>query len=163
MVKNKEINTNEQIFDLAAILTNKLLNEGFIVQRYDEVGKCSVYLKLDYGVSNSIRISDHEGKPYLLHRYNIGSWIQKRRLEEIQKYPQWFFPVVDVQFLMKQVKEHRLSQLRKFGKENYRRYMNRNKEMNDSSLWRNALTIVPSPFFLNIYEDDELSGMERYL
>ena len=42
-----------------------LLEKGFIVQRYDSVTTNSIYLKLDYGMCNSIRISDHKGKKHL--------------------------------------------------------------------------------------------------
>lgn len=42
-----------------------------IIHRYDAYTTSSIYLKFDFGVANSLRISDHYGKRYLKYRYNI--------------------------------------------------------------------------------------------
>lgn len=42
-----------------------------IIHRYDAYSTNSIYLKFDYGVANSLRISDHDGKRHLKYRYNI--------------------------------------------------------------------------------------------
>ena len=57
--------------DIATYIENKLLEQGFIIHRYDSYTTNSIYLKLDYGVMNSIRISDHKGKQHLSYKYNI--------------------------------------------------------------------------------------------
>lgn len=51
--------------ELADYLCKRLIAEGFAVQRYDAYKTDSIYLKLDFGVCNSIWISDHLGKRYL--------------------------------------------------------------------------------------------------
>ena len=63
---------DDELSALAESIARKLIAEGFIVQRYGAYTTSSIYLKLDYGVCNSIRISDHPGKRYLKYRYNIG-------------------------------------------------------------------------------------------
>ena len=62
---------------LADFITGQLIREGFVVQRYDSCTSDSIYLKLDYGVCNSIRISDHQGKKHLKYRYNIGPFVKE--------------------------------------------------------------------------------------
>lgn len=62
-MKNKEI---------AEYLQTELLKNNFIVHRYDAYSTCSIYLKLDYGASNSIRISDHKGYEHLSYKYEIN-------------------------------------------------------------------------------------------
>ena len=57
------------IRDLATEVAQKLVEAGFVVHRYNAYSTQSVYLKLDYGVANSIRISDHKGKEKLSYRY----------------------------------------------------------------------------------------------
>lgn len=42
-----------------------------IIHRYDSFTTNSIYLKFDYGVANSLRISDHPGKQYLKYRFNL--------------------------------------------------------------------------------------------
>lgn len=60
-----------QLKELAKYVSERLLDKGFIVQRYDAYSTDSIYLKLDYGAANSIRISNHPGKKHLRYRYNI--------------------------------------------------------------------------------------------
>lgn len=49
-----------------------------IIHRYDAYSTNSIYLKFDFGIANSLRISDHYGKKYLKYRYNILT-IQKSK------------------------------------------------------------------------------------
>lgn len=41
------------------------------MQRYDACSTASVYLKLDYGLAYSVRISDHPGKKHLQYTFNL--------------------------------------------------------------------------------------------
>lgn len=52
-----------------------------IIHRYDAFSTNSIYLKFDYGVANSLRISDHKGKKYLKYRYNILTSQEIKRTE----------------------------------------------------------------------------------
>lgn len=60
-----------KLLKVARYLENELLKRGFIIHRYDAYSTNSIYLKLDYGACNSIRISDHDGKQYLMYKYNV--------------------------------------------------------------------------------------------
>jgi hypothetical protein len=53
-----------------------LKEKGFVIQRHDlyedDLSRDkSVYLRLDYGVVGTIRISSKKGKEYVNHQYNI--------------------------------------------------------------------------------------------
>ena len=63
--------------DIAKYISQELVNKGFIVHRYDSYSTCSIYLKLDYGACNSIRISDHSGYEHLSYKYNINQKVYK--------------------------------------------------------------------------------------
>ena len=56
--------------DIADAVIEKLRGK-VIIHRYDSFSTNSIYLKFDYGVANSLRISDHDGKRHLKYRYNI--------------------------------------------------------------------------------------------
>lgn len=58
---------------IAQQVVDRLKAAGFKVQRYDAMTTLSIYLKLDYGMCNSIRISNHKGKKHLQYRYNLLS------------------------------------------------------------------------------------------
>lgn len=56
--------------DLAERVIGKLKNK-VVIHRYDAHSTNSIYLKFDYGVANSLRISDHPGKKHLRYRFNL--------------------------------------------------------------------------------------------
>lgn len=47
------------------------LKDKVVIHRYDAYSTNSIYLKFDYGVANSLRISDHPGKRHLRYRFNL--------------------------------------------------------------------------------------------
>lgn len=62
-----EANTRQ----IAKKVQELLLDNGFVVHRYNAYSTNSIYLKVDCGLCKSIRISDHKGKGYLRYSYNI--------------------------------------------------------------------------------------------
>lgn len=62
-----------KIDDAAKYLQTELLKRGMIIHRYNAYSTNSIYLKLDWGVMNSIRISDHKGYDHLSYRYNVDA------------------------------------------------------------------------------------------
>lgn len=100
--------------EFAKELCEELLKEGFIIYRYDAYSTNSIYLKLDFGVCNSIRISDHDGKKELKYRYNIGSHIKKSNMR-VDKYPRFYFPVSAVSDMVKKICSDRNEKLKRYG------------------------------------------------
>ena len=80
---------NQAVKNKADAIVSILKDKGFVIQRYDAYSTDSVYLKLDYGVCNSIRISDHEGKKHLCYRYNMIIGGENNIVEE--KYIRYYF------------------------------------------------------------------------
>ena len=64
---------------IAEYVIEELLKHGFVIHRYDAHSTCCIYLKLDYGACNSIRISDHNGYEHLSYKYNINQKIHSNR------------------------------------------------------------------------------------
>lgn len=73
----KHLSTKE----IAAQLIKDLKDAGFEILRYDAFGTKSIYLKLDYGVAGSIRISDHQGKKHLKYSFEVRTDIKQSNLE----------------------------------------------------------------------------------
>ncbi|WP_268913988.1 hypothetical protein [Lentilactobacillus sp. SPB1-3] len=61
---------SRRIRKVAKIMINFLQAQGIKVMRYDAFSTNSIYLKLDYGLCYSVRISDHAGKQHLTYRFN---------------------------------------------------------------------------------------------
>lgn len=131
--------------DIAESLISALLDRGFVIQRYDAYSTNSIYLKLDYGVSNSIRISDHRGKEKLNYRYNIGVDQYVYRKEE-GRFVRYYFPVSQIEKLVALIEDERIQKIRKYGTKAYFRYMEKNKEEGRSlpGFWQKARLIERS-------------------
>lgn len=110
---------------LADIIIFRLHSEGIHILRYDAYSTNSIYLKLDYGVCNSIRISDHKGKKHLKYRYNIGTDINNKHTTD-DGYQRYFYPADRYEDLLKDIIDDRNWKIKKYGNEGYRSYMRDN-------------------------------------
>lgn len=72
--------------DLAAYVCDKLAGK-VLIHRYDAYSTNSVYLKFDYGLGNSLRLSDHTGKAGLNYRFNIITTLKSLGIETSGEYP----------------------------------------------------------------------------
>jgi len=107
------------ISKVADDLQDALLTLGFIVHRYDAHSTNSVYLKLDCGLCNSIRISDHGGKKKLSYRYNVIMNCEKIHIDKSGKYPRRFYPVSKIKGMIMHIVEARENKIRRYGLEGY--------------------------------------------
>lgn len=132
------------IRQIASQLQAIFLENGIIVQRYNAYKTNSIYLKLDYGVLNSIRISDHPGKQYLSYRYNIGPHIQEYT-ETINKYPMYFYPIEQQQELINTILQIREEKINKYTPEKYKAIMQGFLEnsQHNKGFWEKAKTYYP--------------------
>lgn len=128
--------------ELADYIQCRLLEEGFIIQRYNAYSTASIYLKLDYGACNSIRISDHRGKQHLKYRYNIGSFV-KCFSKEKDKYDRFYYRDDKVDNLIKKVISDKKQKLEQYGKEKYECFMrrNQNENLDKSGFWKQAYLV----------------------
>lgn len=128
--------------EIAEQVSAELLKNGFVIQRYDAYSTDSIYLKIDYGVCNSIRISDHPGKRYLKYRYNIGAFVKRQRREKDQ-FERIYFRAEGAKDLVRQVMKDREEKMRRFGEKRYREFMEKNRRENAGKrgFWSQAKTL----------------------
>ena len=120
---------NEQ--QIAKILTQKLLNMGFIVHRYNAITTNSIYLKLDYGVCCGIRIADHNGKKKYHYRFNVVKDYSGDKVIYYKNLISYFYNFEELSQLLYMVQEERKAKIRKYGLENYKLYMEKEKQGNE--------------------------------
>lgn len=132
----------KQIDSIADSLIKFLSRNGFVIQRYDAYSTDSVYLKLDFGVSNSIRISDHLGKEKLQYRYNIIIGGKDNIVEE--KYIRYFFNENSIEMLANQILLDRMEKIKKYGRHNYLEYMKNNIRAGQNAVgfWKQSRLIA---------------------
>lgn len=132
----------KQIADIADKLVGALGNKGFVIQRYDAFKTDSVYLKLDYGVCNSIRISDHPGKQNLQYRYNVLIGGEINIIEE--RYIRYFYNEDTLKELYYQILLDKKMKIDKYGKNRYESLMikNRRDHENEKGFWKQAKVVT---------------------
>lgn len=115
-----------KITNTADRIIEKLKAEGIHILRYDAYSSNSVYLKLDYGVAHSVRISDHTGKKHLKYRYNIQSVPPEESLP-ICKQTRYWYDFDHVNECIEQIKNDRNEKLKQYGSEKYKAFMEQNR------------------------------------
>lgn len=134
---------NKELTKLANTIIKRLKAEGFHLLRYDAYSTDSIYIKIDFGMCNSIRIASHPGKQHLSYRYNIGDYIQKYE-EIIREFPMEFYPITEADAMIEAIKKNRADKLYRYGKEGYERFMLKNSAenaQNTKGFWAKAKTV----------------------
>lgn len=125
----------------AEYLVTKLKAMGFTVMRYDSYTSNSIYLKLDEGVTGTIRISDHRGKKHLQYRYNLLTGQKNLEQETSSRgVEQFYIPMHYIDQLISKVIYDRQERIDKYGIVNYNLYRQRNKQegLRKDGFWRKA-------------------------
>lgn len=123
-------------------IINSLKNEGIVIQKYSSYSTNSVYLKIDYGVSNSLRISDHKGKAHLSYRFNLLMHIEKSHVDK-GEYQRNFYCKSDIETLISDIIKHREAQIKKYSLSGYESLMKKNQLDNadKKGFWKQAVLV----------------------
>lgn len=120
MTEKKEIKT------FARKLALRLKEKGFTVQWYQSQTTNSVYLKLDYGVAHSVRISDHKSQSGMKYRYNITKGVTYKKIYRVDaKQAGWrfFAPFSCLDEMIDIIVKEKKSKIRFWGKQKYDKAM----------------------------------------
>lgn len=121
---NIQLKTNE-LETIAEHMIRTLKDNNVAIQRYDSATTSSIYLKLDYGVAFSIRISNHKGKKHLKYRYNV-------LLDEPSHYDaiaqRYYYNQTNVDMMLNHILAERQRKISKYGVTNYKNFMINNQK-----------------------------------
>ena len=101
--------------EIANYIIPKLKNLGFIVHRYDSYSTNSIYLKLDFGVSCGIRISDHPGKAKYRYRFNLIKNYTGNRVIRDDNLIRFFYSYEDIENLLLAIKLEKRAKIERYG------------------------------------------------
>lgn len=118
--------------EIANILVQRLIAEGFIVHRYNSHTTSSIYIKLDYGLSCGIRIADHPGKKKYSYRFNVIKDYVGDKVIIKDGLICRFFDFAELEKVIQSVKQEKQDKINKYGLQNYEMYM---KERTKSDLY----------------------------
>lgn len=130
---------------IANELAMQLVNKGYIVHRYNSYSTESVYLKVDYGLGKSIRISNHEGKGHLRYTYNIRGDISKSYSECDNGVTRNYIPFSEWESVLGRVDSHVKNLKEVYSEGWYNRELKKYERMGKSSLgkgfWQGAFKV----------------------
>lgn len=125
-------------------LVSELKRLGFSIMRYHSMSTNSVYIKIDYGIAHSIRLSDHEGKKRLKYRYNVLTNSKKKNPHRIKegRLNRYYFPPTrnGLDILVGLICGVRSRKIAKYGERNYKKYMEEayKANRNNRGFWQMA-------------------------
>ena len=111
---------------MAKILIKELSELGFTIHRYNAITTSSIYLKLDCG----IRISNHSGKKKYHYRFNIVKGYNGDKVTYSKNLISYFYTFEQISQLIKDVQHERNKKIQRYGLNNYKKYMEIEKESN---------------------------------
>lgn len=125
---------------MAELVIGQLLEAGFTIQRYNSMTSKSIYLKLDYGVCNSIRISDHRGIRKYRYRYNLLSNRSGYRKHSNSGMDRFYYGFDSAHTMLQDIKDDKAVKVLMYGWENYNNYMENNALINsgNAGFWSNS-------------------------
>ena len=115
---------------MAKILIKELSELGFTIHRYNAITTSSIYLKLDYGICCGIRISNHSGKKKYHYRFNIVKGYNGDKVTYSKNLISYFYTFEQISQLIRDVQHERNKKIQRYGLNNYKKYMEIEKENN---------------------------------
>lgn len=117
---------------IADYIIKNLKRYGIHILRYDSKSTESIYLKFDYGMSGSLRISSHEGKKNLVYTFNLIQGLKKPYIKKCKSsngynLERYYYPDSLTKNLVGDIIRYKKFRVSKYGKDNYAKYMHRNK------------------------------------
>jgi len=104
-------------------IIEELKKYDFVISTYHSYTTSSIYIKLDYGVANGIRIADHKGKKKYKYRYNVMKDIEADYKEKDCGYERLYYRPVHIKKMVKKIVEDKKTKKQKYGEANYQKYM----------------------------------------
>lgn len=130
-----------RILDAADFVTEYMKKAGVIVQRYDAMSTLSIYLKFDFGLANSMRISDHRGKDNLTYKYNVRTDVDAYYQNGTGATEHNFFPIDQAEAACRMILINRFRKIGRYGFEWYQRTMSElpsQKAFQQNRFWKSA-------------------------
>ena len=115
---------------IAKVLIEELLRLGFVVHRNNAVTTNSIYLKLDFGVCCGIRIADHNGKKKYHYRFNVIKDYSGDKIIYFKNLISFFYTYDELPQLLEEVQKERQLKQQRYGINNYKSYMEKEKVNN---------------------------------
>lgn len=139
-----------RIQESADYVQQRLLRKEYTVHRYESITTLSIYIKVDYGVGETIRISDHIGKINKNCKFNLDVTKLGKRKGVIDSIygARTFYTLDNIDRMVNDIIKHRNNKVGNYGGiEKYLQAVNNAKENRNMSggFWKYAIEVYRSP------------------
>lgn len=122
-------------------IISRLKNENFIVHMYQDSE--GTYLKIDYGICDTIRFGEYHSNDYFRYRYNVIRDCSMFRKELVKdNIERFFYPPTDIDHLIHDIVLYRNNKVDKYSEKGYKKILEQSKlqAINDktNTFWLNA-------------------------
>lgn len=118
-------------------LVTKLHNKGLTLHYYKALTTNSCYIKVDFGVCNSIRIADHRGKEKYKYKFNLMLNLKKSYVNDGRAY----YCLGDLDKMVDDIVSLKKDKQEKYGFKYFEFMLKNKKELYETeSSWLNAET-----------------------
>lgn len=130
--KNKAKAQRPYLEELARDIINYVKKYGIHVLRYDAKTSESIYLKFDYGISGSLRISAHDSKVESRYTFNIIKGLEtpfkeKVKVDDNKFLEVYYYPDSLYKNVAKDIVRFKDFKIDKYGRNKYELYYEENK------------------------------------
>jgi len=133
------------IKEIAKLLSKELISRGYIVHRYNAYSTESVYLKVDYGLCKSIRLSNHKGKHHLRYTFNVLGYINEAYEEVDRGVKRYYVPLSEWNSILDKIDKYSSTMKEKYGvnwyKKELKRYETEGKKSLGTGFWQGAYKV----------------------
>lgn len=129
------------LINIAEKIAKTCKDNGIHVLRYDATSSNSIYLKFDYGIANSLRISDHRGEKYLKYKYNIMPSESSYTIKN--PFPRYYYGTSDenIDDCIRKILSERNKKIRKYGINHYKTLVLHNKTNGQDTKWARVVAV----------------------
>lgn len=125
--KKQSVMQKEYLESLANLIIQYVKQYNIHVLRYDSKSTESIYLKFDYGLAGSLRISAHEGYENLKYTFNLIKGLLNPYKESIREnnnlIHRYYYPDAYVLNLAQDIIRYKQYRIDKYGKIKYKNIM----------------------------------------
>mgnify|MGYP004684540503 CR=1 FL=1 len=96
--------------------------------RWDDPKTHTIYLKMDWGVLSTIRISDQVASGKYTYKYNVILGAKKGAVKQENGITREYYTLREMKALISSIEIEREEKIHKYGRANYQKYMLANKQ-----------------------------------
>lgn len=134
-----------ELIEAADYISARLAREGVAIHRYDAITSKSIYLKFDFGVAHSLRISDHKGYKHLAYRYNLMKNEKGKRTVTDRGYKRTYYGMDWIDALIRDILQAREDKIKRDGAmyDHAVKKAQKDARAGMTKFWRGAEQIAP--------------------